>query len=145
MKTARVVIAILVVVIACSGGVLAQDAKGLYTAPLSNTSLIEQSIFDYLKAERVDTQPEKPAGFSIIALFKSKAFAAPQDKDLERKRIREEWKEFLGLDVFYPYFKGKEIQERVQEKTKVRLMNMRGRAEFDEEGQEFRYIFKRKF
>ncbi|MDD5347045.1 MAG: hypothetical protein PHT59_00350 [Candidatus Omnitrophica bacterium] len=146
MKKSAKVTACVMVAVCLAGPGYAQGSRDLYRDPATNSSRIEQSIFEYLKAERTD-RPAKKQGepFSIIALFKSRAFAAPKDRDLERRRLREEWSEMLGLDVFYPYFKAREVQDKMQEKTKVNFLNMRGRAEFNEDSKEIRYIFKRRF
>ncbi len=105
----------------------------------------EKSVSDYLKNERYNSDTPQKKGFSIIQLFKSKAFAAEENSDDERKKIREEWKEFLGLDVFYPYFKAKEIENYIQEKSAIKLFNMRGKAEFSKDSKQVKYIFKRSF
>jgi hypothetical protein len=63
----------------------------------------------------------------------------------EKQRLREEWEEFLGIDVFYPYYKTKEVQKYVQDKTRVEFFKFRGRAEFEEGSSSVRYIFKKRF
>ena len=65
--------------------------------------------------------------------------------DMDRRKLRQEWENALGIDIFYPYFKAQEVKEAVQNKTRVEVLHMRGRAEFDEETKQFKYIFKRKF
>ncbi len=77
--------------------------------------------------------------------FNSIAFASPSDGNKEKIKLREDWKEFLGIDIFYPYFKAKEVENYVKEKTSVNFLNMKGRPEFDEGSNQIRYIFKKKF
>jgi len=100
---------------------------------------------DFFKNERNFSDSSGENKFSIIQFFKSKAFAAEQNVDDERKKIRAEWKEFLGLDVFYPYFKAQEVENYLQEKTKMRFFNMPGKAEYNKNSRELKYIFKKKF
>ena len=59
--------------------------------------------------------------------------------------LREEWQEFLGIDVFYPYYKVKDIEKDVQDKTKVDFFKFKGKAEFETGSSSFKYIFKKKF
>jgi hypothetical protein len=82
---------------------------------------------------------------SLFGFFKSKAFAASKDQTDERKKIREDWKKLLGIDIFYPYFKAKEIEHVVQEKTSLKILDLKGRPEFSENYKEIDYIFKKKF
>jgi len=85
---------------------------------------------------------EKKSNF-FEGWFNSQAFASPADTNKEK--LREDWKEFLGVDIFYPYFKAKEVENYVKEKTSVDFLNMKGRTEFDEDSKQIRYIFKKKF
>jgi len=90
-----------------------------------------------------NTAPEKDSFFK--RWFKSLAFASPSDKNKEKIKLRTEWKEFLGIDIFYPYFKAKEVENYVREKTALSFLNMKGRTEFDEGSNQVRYIFKKNF
>lgn len=72
---------------------------------------------------------------------------APSDKQIdesaERIVIREQWKRNLGIDIFSPYFKAKELESKVREKTSVRVFKLKGKPEF--KNNEAKYIFKLKF
>lgn len=72
---------------------------------------------------------------------------APSDKQIdesvERIIIREQWERNLGIDIFYPYFKARELESRVREKTSVRVLKLKGKSEF--KNNEAKYIFKVKF
>lgn len=96
------------------------------------------------QAEKTDSKDsaEKKNNF-FAGWFNSQAFASPADTNKEK--LREDWKEFLGVDIFYPYFKAKEVENYVKEKTSVDFLNMKGRPEFDEGSNQIRYIFKKKF
>ncbi|MCM8763515.1 MAG: hypothetical protein NC927_00270 [Candidatus Omnitrophica bacterium] len=64
------------------------------------------------------------------------------DKKTEKKILREEWKDLLhGLDIFYPYFKTKEIEEWIGEKIKIDFLNFKGKPKLEEN--EILYIFKK--
>lgn len=77
--------------------------------------------------------------------FNASAAARERSVDMDRRKLRQEWENALGIDIFYPYFKAQEVKEAVQNKTRIEVLRMRGRAEFDEETKQFKYIFKRKF
>lgn len=63
------------------------------------------------------------------------------DKKEEKKILREEWKDLLhGLDIFYPYFKAKEIEEWLGEKASIRIFNIKGKPKLEED--EIFYVFK---
>lgn len=65
------------------------------------------------------------------------------DKDQEKKQLREEWKHMIGLDIFYPYFKAKELTKKVEQKTSFKVMKLKGKMEINED--EVKYIFSIKF
>ncbi|MCX5708190.1 MAG: hypothetical protein NTY14_04345 [Candidatus Omnitrophica bacterium] len=126
--------------------VYAQTNKNLCKEDSQPVCSLDKSVKDYLRNERYNSDSPPPKNkFSIIKLFKSKAFAETQNIDEERKKIREEWKELLGLDVFYPYFKAQEVENYVQKKATVKFFNMHGKPEFNKESKGVKYIFKSKF
>jgi hypothetical protein len=61
----------------------------------------------------------------------------------EKTILREAWKEWLGIDVWYPYFKAKEIEEWIRDRTKIKIFRFRGRAKF--ERNRIIYTFKMQF
>jgi len=80
---------------------------------------------------------------SFLNWINNRAYAASIDKRDERKILRQKWKKMLGVDIFYPYFKAKEVEDWVKEKTSVRFFKIKGKPEFDEN--QIKYIFKIKF
>lgn len=109
---------------------------------------------------RMDLLMEKPLldrSSRTVSLFTKEGSAAAgdhldyftitnlRDKGFERRRVREEWKDFLGFDAFYPYYKVQEIKDIVSDKTVVRIMNIKGKAEFNDDLHSVRYIFKKRF
>jgi hypothetical protein len=61
----------------------------------------------------------------------------------DNDKLRTEWKQALGVDIFFVHFKAKEITRKIEEKSKFRLFNMRGRAKIKEDS--VMYTFSRKF
>jgi len=67
----------------------------------------------------------------------------PIDENVEKIILREQWERNIGIDIFYPYFKAKELESKVREKTSVRVFKMRGKSEF--KNNEAKYTFSIKF
>ena len=65
-----------------------------------------------------------------------------ENKD-EKRFLREQWQKFLGVDIWYPYFKAKEVEDWIGEKTKVELFHFKGRMRF--ENNQIKYTFKAQF
>lgn len=61
----------------------------------------------------------------------------------EEQEIREAWQEAFGFDVWYPYYKEKELEGWVRERFRVRILRLKGEPEFNAKG--FTYIFKSNF
>jgi len=57
--------------------------------------------------------------------------------------LRAEWKEALGVDIFFAYFKTKEITNKIEEKSKFKLFSMLGKATIKENS--MTYAFSHKF
>jgi|GEM_PF-2813962 len=77
--------------------------------------------------------------------FDSLVIVVRADDNDDRNKIRNDWKEFFGVDVFMPYYKAKDVEEFVQEKVSVKFFNIKGRPEYDRETHQVKYIFKSKF
>jgi len=65
------------------------------------------------------------------------------DENSENMLIREQWERGLGIDIFYPYFKARELESKVSKKTSVRVLKIRGKPQF--KSNEAKYIFNIKF
>ena len=61
----------------------------------------------------------------------------------EKEILREKWNDLLGIDIFMPYFKAKEIEKKISEKTSLKIYKMKGKPVF--ENSELKYVFKTKF
>lgn len=82
---------------------------------------------------------------SFLDIFNNKAYAAPVDENEEKNKLRREWEELTGVDIFYPYFKAKEIEDWASEKVEVKLFKMRGRLKLSGEKNQIKYTFSIKF
>jgi hypothetical protein len=67
----------------------------------------------------------------------------PIDESAEKILLREQWEDGLGIDIFYPYFKAKELETAVKERTSVRVFKIKGKSEF--KSNEAKYTFSIKF
>ena len=61
----------------------------------------------------------------------------------EKKLLRLTWRKVFGFDVWYPYYKVKEIEDWVKERTSVRFLGFKGKAKF--ENDQILYVFKKTF
>ena len=66
-----------------------------------------------------------------------------RDAEDDADTLRAEWKEALGVDIFYLHFKAKEITHKIEEKSQFKLFNMRGKATIKENSAI--YTFSHKF
>lgn len=65
------------------------------------------------------------------------------DENTEKAILREQWERNLGIDIFYPYFKAKELESKVREKTSISVFKIKGKSQF--KSNEAKYIFSIKF
>lgn len=76
--------------------------------------------------------------------FENDAYAEPaprrKNPNDQKEQIQKQWKDFLGVDIFYPVLKAQEI---VEERTKTTILDFHGKAEIGKGNT--RYVFKRKF
>jgi len=61
----------------------------------------------------------------------------------EKEILREKWSDLLGIDIFLPYFKIKEIEEKISEKASIKIYKMKGKPVF--ENDQLKYVFKTRF
>ena len=99
-----------------------------------------------LKIDPADlTQVEKDAPGPRITTVDRKTFSALYNKPKvsEKEMIRAEWKKAFGVDVWYPYYKTKEIEDWVSERVSIKVFKMKGKPKF-ENGQ-IKYTFLTRF
>ena len=61
----------------------------------------------------------------------------------EKQLIRSQWQQAFGVDVWVPYYKAKEIEDRVSDKFSVKVFKIKGKPKCDDN--ECRYTFSGKF
>jgi hypothetical protein len=83
--------------------------------------------------------------YSYWAWLNSKTFVKSFDQDLEKKELRRQWQDTLGVDIFMPYFKVKDAEDYLSNKTKVSVFSFRGKAHFNESKKQVEYIFRKRF
>lgn len=88
---------------------------------------------------------ENQSRYVYWSWLNSAAIPSEQQRDLEKKELRRQWQDLLGVDVFMPYFKMKEAEDFISDKTKVTVFNMKGKAHFNESSKQVEYIFKKRF
>jgi hypothetical protein len=115
--------------------------------PPAETPLMLEN--DYTRNIPLPVPPVAPAR---IKVKKYRSFLDHIDKKVyedaikikDEKRIaREQWQEFLGVDVFSPYFKAQEIENKICDKTKIEIFHMKGRLKIEDK--KVRYTFKIRF
>lgn len=61
----------------------------------------------------------------------------------EKKMIREAWKKVFGIDVWYPYYKAKDVERWVKKRLTVKVFKFKGEPQF--ERNQILYTFKANF
>ena len=61
----------------------------------------------------------------------------------EKKKIRASWKKTIGVDVWYPYYKTKDIEDWIKERFSVKVFGLKGKPQFEKN--QIIYVFKSKF
>ncbi|OQX80289.1 MAG: hypothetical protein B6D56_05340 [Candidatus Omnitrophica bacterium 4484_70.1] len=70
------------------------------------------------------------------------AYAKSMKED--KKLLRREWKKMLGgVDIFFPYFKAKEVEKWIKKKARVDFFKVKGEPSFKKD--KVQYIFKINF
>lgn len=107
------------------------------------------SSTNYLPLPEINTieikHPEKEPQAKPILKVNSKIFKSLYNKPKidEKKRIRQEWQKAFGFDVWYPYYKAKDIENWISDRVSIKIFKMKGRAKF--ENKQFKYVFETKF
>ena len=116
-----------------------KDTSKVPSAPLKPPSVVE------VQKEEVTvlTSEEATSTSSFLNWINTKAYAASTNQEDEKTILRKGWEQMLGVDIFYPYFKGKEVEAWLKEKASIKLFDIKGKPEFDDD--QIKYIFKVKF
>lgn len=129
-----------------TGPLLSAAKKGLI-------NMIDFDEFFFATSLRPFAAPSKPA-FHFVNFYEESDHAfwgfiekrVREDtirKNEEKRIIREAWEEWLGVDIWYPYFKAKEIEDWISDRFKVRIFRFRGRLKFEKE--RVTYTFRMQF
>ncbi|GEM_PF-3041371 len=57
--------------------------------------------------------------------------------------LREKWRDLLGVDIFYLYFKAKDVEEWVKDRLSVKVFHIKGRPQFKKNS--ISYVFRASF
>ncbi len=85
----------------------------------------------------------RPPSCSFSEWVNAEPSNKPIEENAEKILLREQWERNIGIDIFYPYFRAKELESKVKEKTSVRVFKARGKSEF--KSNEAKYTFTIKF
>ncbi len=108
-----------------------------------NSNYITQGVSYNNDYQALDLQASNEQKESLLDLFNNKAYAATINEEQERQELRTKWKNVLKIDIFYPYFKAKEVEDWVSDKASVDFLKLKGRPQL--ENNQIQYIFKTKF
>jgi len=103
----------------------------------------EYSKDEHLTEATMPAPDKEKTTKSFFDFINKKAYAATIDEKEEKRILREKWKELLKIDIFYPYFKAKEVEDWISDKARVEFFKIKGRPKFDDN--QIKYIFKVKF
>lgn len=93
--------------------------------------------------KRYKIPEDKKREGSFLSWINTDVYAATIEATEERRRLRKKWEKMLGIDIFFPYFKAKEVESWIKEKAKIEFFNIKGKPEFKKD--QIQYIFKMKF
>lgn len=136
VRKAAILLSILILTV---GHLFAQVSKPEVSGVLLRTDSSPQSSQNnpYL-AQTISKEHQK-----IYLAFINNKNRHVRNEDNDKKILRKKWQELLGMDIFYPYFKMREMEDWVSEKASVQVFKMKGKPRF--ENNQVKYIFKIKF
>lgn len=146
MFTTRSKVTIIVSALIIIAAPLYVSAQSAITPPAAPPLSIKTIETETLPAEKpvITVKPLKEKSRNVFLDFINKrVYAAAKENENDKNYLREEWKKLLKLDVFFPYFKAKEVEDWVSEKASFHLFKIKGRPRL--ENNQFKYIFKIKF
>ncbi|MFA5361640.1 MAG: hypothetical protein WC335_00105 [Candidatus Omnitrophota bacterium] len=103
-------------------------------------------LLETLKPAAPEPAPAQKKYRAFLDFINNKTYAADVKLSImknDKTVIREEWSRVLGIDIFYPYFKAKEIEDWISEKGSFKIGKLKGKPRFEDN--KFRYVFKMKF
>jgi hypothetical protein len=118
------------------GGLIAPLNRPIYSL-MKNKDL----IYTYWQDVKVKAAKNKKLNAAVDRNVFNALYNKPRVD--EKKRIRLAWKKVFGVDVWYPYYKVKEIEDWVKEKMSVRAFGFKGKPKF--ENDQIVYTFRKTF
>lgn len=61
----------------------------------------------------------------------------------EEKMLREQWKKAFGIDVWYPYYKAKNVEKWIKKRLSIKIFKLKGEPQFARN--QILYTFKAEF
>jgi hypothetical protein len=149
MQLRKSAIMLLIFSIISAGPLLAQQveqpiAKNLQP-PVMAPVRVEDTVFVAGADISLRAAIENQKHYIYWSWLNSKTFVKKSDQELEKQQLRQQWHDLVGVDVFMPYFKVKEAEDFVSDKTKITVFNFRGKAHFNEKKKQVEYIFRKRF
>ena len=96
----------------------------------------DESLFAYMALAKSLAKPEG----NNRELFRRMYNRPPID---ENRQVRHMWQEAFGVDLWYPYFKAKEVETWVKKKVSVRVFSLKGELHYEKN--RVLYSFNKKF
>ncbi|HNQ50998.1 MAG: hypothetical protein PHS64_00745 [Candidatus Omnitrophica bacterium] len=149
MKMRKSAILTLGLVLIFAGSLYAQQAQRPAAKDIRPPVVVPVDLYDSAFAQGADISLraaiENQSRYVYWSWLNSSVIANDQRAEIEKKQLRRQWQDLLGVDVFMPYFKMKEAEDFISDRTKVTVFNMKGKAHFNESKKQVEYIFKKKF
>lgn len=86
--------------------------------------LADESLFAFIALTRTETVSAVDHRETFRRLYNRPAVN-------ETKQVRQMWAEAFGVDVWYPYFKAKEVEGWVKKKLSVRVFSLKGQLHYE--------------
>ncbi len=96
----------------------------------------DESLFAYIALAKSPEKPENNTRELFRRLYNRPAID-------ENKQVRRMWQEAFGVDLWYPYFKAKEVETWVKKKVSVRVFSLKGELHYEKN--RVLYSFNKKF
>lgn len=111
------------------------------TLPQDASSFLQIVPTEPIRAETLQAKIKQMQNMTLDKNLFNALYNKP--KVDEKEAIRTEWKKAFGADAWYPYYKAKEIEDKVCEKFKIRIFGIKGKPRL--ENNQARYVFKATF
>jgi len=109
----------------------------IFLVGIKGHSQMQEEILEEIKKK--PTVSQKKMFLNLL----NNAYAEGIKKKGKKEVLRKEWKKMLGIDIFYPYFKAKEVEKWIKERASIHFLKIKGEPSFKKD--KVQYIFKIKF